>query len=98
MIKEMLRHTCFMASLFVFPGLSARYVFICSLTKRLYAEGARFFSFPSANKKESEHMRIHDERGRSRPSLGLALARRVAVFVEVSVEVPLIRTRRGETK
>jgi hypothetical protein len=25
---------------------------MCSLTKRLYADGARFFSFPSADKKD----------------------------------------------
>ena len=25
---------------------------MCSLTKRLYADGARFFPFPSANKKD----------------------------------------------
>jgi len=96
--RQKLGPTCFMASLFVFPGLSARYVFICSLTKRLYAEGARFFSFLSANKRDGcEHMRTHDERERNQPTLGLALARRVAVFAEVSVENPLIRTRKGET-
>jgi len=39
-------------------------------------------------------MRTHDERERNQPTLGLALARRVAVFAEVSVENPLIRTRK----
>src|SRR5712671_1124214 len=48
-LQKMKRHTYFIASLLVFPGCSARYVFMCSLTKRLYADGARL-AFPSADK------------------------------------------------
>ena len=69
---------------------------MCSLTKRLYADGDRF-AFPSAGKKRGVHKYMHIYKHvRCSPSLDLVLARRVAALVAVSVKGPPSNSRKGK--